>query len=241
MVQNYFWVSTQESPDPLSPELPISRFSISRNGRSLDAWPPLIRWLRSIPRFSSWKILNSLSTGIPIARFSISRNGRSLDVWPPLIRQLRSIMGFSSWKIPNSLSTGIPILRFLISRNGRSYDMWPPLIGRLRSIPGFFAPIHRSLNPRVTPEKSNGCWVFQSISDSSNRFPTRVLSPDFLNVEGSTVRILPWTLGIYGPKLFTTHEDTGKQSGKASNVLLSPTNLRVVGDHRFPNKISSVD
>ena len=50
-----------------------------------------------------------------------------------------------------------------------------------------------------------------------------------------------WTVGIYGPKIFTTHEDIGKPSGKAFNTLLSPTNLTVVGDHRFPDEISSVD
>jgi hypothetical protein len=60
-------------------------------------------------------------------------------------------------------------------------------------------------------------------------------------MEKSTVQILSWTLGIYGPKLFTTHEDTGKQRGKAFNPLLSPTNLTVVGDRRFPDEISSVD
>jgi hypothetical protein len=51
------------------------------------------------------------------------------------------------------------------------------------------------------------------------------------------VRILSWTLGIYSPKLFATHEDTGKQSGKAFIDLLSPTNLTVVGDHRFLDAI----
>ena len=106
---------------------------------------------------------------------------------------------------------------------------------------GFSAPIHWGLNPRVTPDKSNGCRVFQPRSDGSDRFPTSGLSHDFLNVERSMVWILSWTLGIYGPKLFATHEDTGKPSGKAFNALLSPTNLTVVGDHRFPGEISSID
>jgi hypothetical protein len=36
-------------------------------------------------------------------------------------------------------------------------------------------------------------------------------------------------MGIYGPRLFTTHEDTGKSGGKAFNALPSPANLTVVG------------
>jgi hypothetical protein len=59
-------------------------------------------------------------------------------------------------------------------------------------------------------------------------------------MEGSTDQILSWTLGIHGPKLFATHEDTGKQSGREFNVLLSPTNLTVVCDRRFLDGISSV-
>jgi hypothetical protein len=55
------------------------------------------------------------------------------------------------------------------------------------------------------------------------------------------VQILSWTLGIYGPDLFATHEDTEKPSGKAFNTLLSPTNLTVGCDHRFPDGISFVD
>ena len=55
------------------------------------------------------------------------------------------------------------------------------------------------------------------------------------------VQILSWTLEIYDPDLFATHEDTEKPSGKEFNTLLSPTNLTVVCDHKFPNGISSVD
>jgi hypothetical protein len=50
-----------------------------------------------------------------------------------------------------------------------------------------------------------------------------------------------WTLGIYDPDLFITHEDTERQSGKAFNPLLSPTNLTVMGVHRFPDRILLVD
>jgi hypothetical protein len=50
-----------------------------------------------------------------------------------------------------------------------------------------------------------------------------------------------WTLGIYDPDLFATREDTERQSDKAFNPLISPTNLTVMGDHRFPDGISSID
>jgi hypothetical protein len=49
------------------------------------------------------------------------------------------------------------------------------------------------------------------------------------------------TLEIYDPDFLATHEDTERQSGKAFNSLLSPTNLMVMGDHIFPDVISSVD
>jgi hypothetical protein len=81
---------------------------------------------------------------------------------------------------------------------------------------------------------------FQPRSDVSDRFLTCGFSHDFLNMERSTVRILSWTLGIYGPKLFATHEDIEKPSGKTFNALLSLTNLTVVGDRRFPDEISFV-
>jgi hypothetical protein len=58
-VHNCSGISTQENPDPLSPGLPISRFPISRNGRSRDTWPPSIGRLKSIPGFPHWKIPNS--------------------------------------------------------------------------------------------------------------------------------------------------------------------------------------
>jgi hypothetical protein len=144
---------------------------------------------------------------------------------------------------PELLSTGIPIPRFPISRNGRSYDTWPPSIGRPRSIPGFpqwKVPIHWGVNPRVSSDRSNDCRVFQPKSDGSDRFLTCGLSHDFLNVERFTVQILSWTLGIYGPDFFAIHEVTEKLSSRAFNTLLSPTNLTVECDRRFPDGISSV-
>jgi hypothetical protein len=60
-------------------------------------------------------------------------------------------------------------------------------------------------------------------------------------VEKSTVQMFSWTLGIYDPDLFATHEDIERKSGKAFNTQLSPTNLMVRCDHRFPDGISSVD
>jgi hypothetical protein len=62
-----------------------------------------------------------------------------------------------------------------------------------------------------------------------------------MGVEKSTVQMFSWVEEIYSAKIFTTHEDIGKPCGKAFNVLLSPTNLTAVGDHRFPDEISSVD
>jgi hypothetical protein len=106
---------------------------------------------------------------------------------------------------------------------------------------GAFTLIHWGFNPRVSPDRSNGCRVFQPRSDGSDRFLTCAFSHDFLDVEKSTVQMFSWTLGIYDPDLFATHEDTERQSGKAFNPLLSPTNLTVMGDHRFPDGISSVD
>jgi len=52
-------VFTMENPELLSTGISIPRFLISQNGRSHDMWPPLIGRLRSILRFSPWKILNS--------------------------------------------------------------------------------------------------------------------------------------------------------------------------------------
>jgi hypothetical protein len=60
-------------------------------------------------------------------------------------------------------------------------------------------------------------------------------------VEKSAIQMFSWTLGIYDPNLFVTHEDTERQSGKAFNPLLSPTNLTVMGVHRFPDGISPID
>jgi hypothetical protein len=80
---------------------------------------------------------------------------------------------------------------------------------------GVFSPIHWGFDPWVYPEKSNGCWVFQSRSNSSDRFLTSAFSRNFLDMEKSTVQIFSWTLGIYDPDLFATHKDTKIQSGKA--------------------------
>jgi hypothetical protein len=142
---------------------------------------------------------------------------------------------------PELLSTGIPIPRLPISQSGRYYDTWLSSTGWLRSILGFLAPIHWSLNPQVAPDRSNGCWVFQPRSDGSYWSLPVHSSMTPWTWKRSTVQILSWTLGIYGPKLFATHEDIGNQSGKAFNTLLSPTNLTVMGDRSFPDEISSVD
>jgi hypothetical protein len=106
---------------------------------------------------------------------------------------------------------------------------------------GAFAPIHWGFNPRVSLDRSNGYWVFQLRSNSSDRFLTCAFSHDFLDVEKSIVQMFSWTLGIYDPDLFATHEDIERQNGKTFNTLIYPTNLTVVCDHRFPDGISSID
>jgi hypothetical protein len=106
---------------------------------------------------------------------------------------------------------------------------------------GAFAPIHWGFNPWVSLDRSNNCRVFQPRSDGSDRFLTCAFSHDFLDVEKSMVQMFSWTLGIYDPNLFATQEDTERQSSKEFNTLLSPTNLMVMCDHRFPDGISSID
>jgi hypothetical protein len=86
-----------------------------------------------------------------------------------------------------------------------------------------FALIHWGFNSRVSPDRSNVCQVFQPRSDGSDRFLTCAYSPDFLDEEKLTVQMLSWTLGIYGPDLFATHEDIESHMGKVINILLSPT------------------
>jgi hypothetical protein len=54
--QIYPGVFTLENPELLSTGIPIPRFSISRNGRSYDTWPPSIGWPRSILGFPQWKV-----------------------------------------------------------------------------------------------------------------------------------------------------------------------------------------
>jgi hypothetical protein len=101
-VHNCSGVSTMESPDPLSPGLPISRFPISRNGRSHDAWPPSIGRLRSIPGFSPWKIPNSCQQE---SRFRDSRFPEMGDLTTRGLRQSDGpdlSRGFPQWKVPIS-------------------------------------------------------------------------------------------------------------------------------------------
>jgi hypothetical protein len=106
---------------------------------------------------------------------------------------------------------------------------------------GAFTLIHWGFNPWLSLDRSNDCRVFQLRSNNSDRFLTCAFSHEFLVVEKSTVQMFSWTLGIYDLDLFATHEDTERQNGKAFNPLLSPTNLTVMGVHRFPDGISPVD
>jgi hypothetical protein len=65
--------------------------------------------------------------------------------------------------------------KWVISRHVAS------VIRTVQIYPGAFAPIHWGFNPRVTPDRSNGCRVFQPRSDGSDWF---------LPVHSSTT---PWT------------------------------------------------
>jgi hypothetical protein len=56
-VYSYFGVSTMEHPDLSSPKIPSSQFSISRNGKSHDTWPPLIGRPESTSGFLPWNAL----------------------------------------------------------------------------------------------------------------------------------------------------------------------------------------
>jgi hypothetical protein len=78
-----------------------------------------------------------------------------------------------------------------------------------------FAPTHWGFDPQVSPDRSNGCRVFQLRADGSERFLTCAFSHDSLDMEKSTIQMFSWTFGIYDPDLFATHEDTERQSGKA--------------------------
>jgi hypothetical protein len=74
MVQIYLWVSTMESPDLSSPELLSSQSPISRNGKSHDTWPLLLRQSRSIlglsPLFTRGLTLGYLLTDPMVVGFS---------------------------------------------------------------------------------------------------------------------------------------------------------------------------
>ena len=106
---------------------------------------------------------------------------------------------------------------------------------------GDFTLIHQGFNPWVSPDRSNDCQVFQPRSNGSDKFLTCAFSHEFLVMEKSMVQMFSWTLGIYDPDLFATHEDTERPSCKAFNTLLSPTNLTVVCNRRFPDGISFID
>jgi hypothetical protein len=156
-------------------------------------------------------------------------------------RMTQIYLGVFTMENPELLSRGISIPRFLISRNGRSHDAWPPSIGRLRYIPGFFAPIHWGLNPRVTPDRSNDCWVFPPRSDSSDRFPTCGLCHDFLDVENqrSGCSHGPWGSTIPISSL-PTKTQRNQVVRHLTPYFLLP-NLTVMSDHRLPDGISSID
>jgi hypothetical protein len=102
-------------------------------------------------------------------------------------------------RIPDSIPPKWVILRHVASvirtasrhQDSRFRDSRFPEMGNLTTrglrhsdgqiYSGAFTPIHWGLNPRVTPDRSNGCRVFQPRSDGSDWF---------LPVHSSTT---PWT------------------------------------------------
>jgi hypothetical protein len=132
------------------------------------------------------------------------------------------ISGFPQWKVPISHHQNSRVLDSRFPEMGNLTTRG--LLNRTTQIHfGAFTLIHWGFNPRVSPDRSNGCRVFQPRSDGSDRFLTCAFSHDFLDGENSTVQMFSWTLGIYDPDLFATHEDTESHRGKALNILLSPT------------------
>ena len=67
--------------------------------------------------------------------------------------------------------------------------------------------------------------------------PPCELFHNFMDMEKSVVQMFSWTMGIYGPRLFTTREETGKSGGKAFNALPSPANLMVMGKRWISRRI----
>jgi hypothetical protein len=106
---------------------------------------------------------------------------------------------------------------------------------------GAFTPIHWGFNPWVTPDRSNGCQVFQPRSDRSDWF---------LPVHSS---MTPWTWKnrwsrySHGPWGSTVLISSLPKSTQRSQMVrrLTPyfllPNLTVMNDHRLPDRISFVD
>jgi hypothetical protein len=95
-------------------------------------------------------------------------------------------------------------------------------------------------NPRVTPDRSNGCRVFQLRSDGPDRFLPRHSSMTPWSWKRSTVQIISWTLEIYDPKFLASHKDTENKGVRHFNTLPSPSNPTVGCVRRFPDGISSI-
>ena len=163
-----------------------------------------------------------MSTDLPNPRFPISDTGNILTRGLRYSDGLDLSRGFHNGK-SRSLITKTPEFvipnfpKWEISRHVASFNRTTQIHF------GAFVLIHWGFNPRVSPDRSNGCRVFQSRSDSSDRVLTCAFSPDFLDGEKSTVQMFSWTSGIYDPDFVTIHEGTERQGGKAFNLLLSPT------------------
>jgi hypothetical protein len=114
----------------------------------------------AIPDFPKWVILRHVASVI-----------RTAHIYPGVFTMENPEL--SSLGILNSV---IPdFLKWVILRHVASVNQTTPIY------PRFFAPIHWGLNPRVTPDRSNGYRVFQPRSDGSDWF---------LPMHSSTT---PWT------------------------------------------------
>jgi hypothetical protein len=194
---------TSEFAIPVFPKRVISRHVASLNRTVHDCFG-----------VSTMESPDLSSPGLPNSRFRFPETGnlatRSLlkSDGPRLLRGFHH--GKSRSLVTRTSEFAIPVFpKRVISRHVASLNR------TVHDYFGVFAPIHWGFDPRVSPDRSNDCRVFQPRSDGSDRFLTCAFSHDSLDVEKSTVQMFSWTLGIYDPDLFATHEDTERQSGKA--------------------------
>jgi hypothetical protein len=135
--------------------------------------PTLVRFLTPVPLNGRLGLCRGFHLGLP--RSLVHGNvdfpilcgflTRVPNGWTVLVNS-RGFTLLMSWI---ALSLGLPK-----SRSDSDFPKWeishvPPSLWTAQIYPGVFIPIHWDLNPRVTPDRSNGCRVFQSRSDGSDR------------------------------------------------------------------------